>query len=99
MCHIYITGELGDFSSILKLRRLTEIDAVTFGVLQVLLILHLFQNKKKISSAAYVFHPNSLFFVAEQSELILCDMVIYAKQQCLTLINHHHLKMPRWALQ
>lgn len=42
-CHAYITCELGDFSSILKLWSLTEIDAVTFGVLQVLLILHLLE--------------------------------------------------------
>lgn len=44
MLHAYITCELGDFSSILKLWSLTEIDAVTFGVLQVLLILHLLEN-------------------------------------------------------
>lgn len=43
-CHPYITCELGDFSSILKLWSLTEIDAVAFGVLQVLLILHLLDN-------------------------------------------------------
>lgn len=46
MHHTYITCELGDFCSILKLWRLTEIDAVTFGVLQVLLILHLLENKE-----------------------------------------------------
>lgn len=39
--YTYVTCELGHFSSILKLRRLTEVDAVAFGVLQVLLILHL----------------------------------------------------------
>lgn len=33
ICHTYITCELGDFSSVLKLWRLTEVDAVTFGVL------------------------------------------------------------------
>ena len=51
-CHTYITRELGDFSSVLKLRRLAEIDAVTFGVLQVLLVLHLLDNIWTISAAA-----------------------------------------------
>lgn len=49
-CHAYITCELGDFSSVLKLWSLTEIDAVTFGVLQVLLILHLLENIDNYSS-------------------------------------------------
>lgn len=37
----HIAGELGDLGSVLKLRRLAEVDAVTFGVLQVLPVLHL----------------------------------------------------------
>lgn len=37
----HITGKLADFGGVLKLRRLAEIDAVTFTVLQILLILHL----------------------------------------------------------
>lgn len=37
----HITGELGDFGCILKLRRLAEVDAVTFRVIQVLPVLHL----------------------------------------------------------
>lgn len=37
----HIAGELADFGSVLKLWSLTEIDAVTFTVLQILLILHL----------------------------------------------------------
>lgn len=44
MCDTYITSELGNFSGVLKLRCLTEINAVTFGVLQVFLILHLLEN-------------------------------------------------------
>lgn len=37
----HVAGELADFGSVLKLWSLTEIDAVTFTVLQILLILHL----------------------------------------------------------
>lgn len=37
----HIAGELADFGSVLKLWSLTEIDAVTFTVLQILPILHL----------------------------------------------------------
>ena len=42
----YVARELGDFSSILKLWRLAEIDAVTLNVLQVLLILDLLEKFK-----------------------------------------------------
>lgn len=41
MSDTYITCEFGNFGSVLKLWSLTEIDAVSFGVFQVLLILHL----------------------------------------------------------
>lgn len=37
----HIAGELADFGGVLKLRRLAEIDAVTFAVLQILPVLHL----------------------------------------------------------
>lgn len=40
----HIAGELGDFGRVLKLWRLAEVDAVTFGVLQVLPVFHLWGN-------------------------------------------------------
>lgn len=62
VCHTYITCELCNFGSILKLWRLTEIDAVTFGVLQVLLILHLLENMKNDSSFFVTFFISTIFF-------------------------------------
>lgn len=60
--HTYITCELGNFGSILKLWCLTEIDAVAFGVLQVLLILHLLENMKNYSSCFVTFFISTPFF-------------------------------------
>lgn len=84
-CHAYITCELGDFSSVLKLWSLTEIDAVTFGVLQVLLILHLLENIDNYSSCLLtLFILKKTFFVVDElSELILRGTMLCAKYKVL----------------
>lgn len=45
----HIAGKLAHFGSVLKLWSLTEIDAVTFTVLQILLILHLQEHTDRYS--------------------------------------------------
>lgn len=91
VCQTYITCELGNFSSILKLWCFTEIDAVTFGILQVLPILHLFRKCEKWKQLLCLFFIVNSFWgcwTLRSEPFVTPCYVLNIK--CLPLISHHH---------